>query len=591
MEGLLTADYGEGVQLFCYADDLALVFNHRASLQQAPHALARLEGLCKELGLKLSFGKSEAILFGASPPQRDLLLGGQPLLFVTAHQYLGVWLDSRLRFTAQVRYLKERSSSRTKILRALSSRNAGASYKVLRAFYIHAARSIIDYCAPCLCSLSPALLKKLEVAQNDALRVILGAPPWTRVANLRAECNLPSLHHRILARTSSVVGKFLKFYPRSSVSTQLLNAFGRPLPNSPDGDWVHDAVAAVRHLGGDRTVTSGHDLLHPDFLQPPPWQPSPLHFSLPSAAAPKSFHPGVLRLEALQYINSFEPDSTAHYFSDGSLGTDGTAGAAFVCVDDVELWRLPTGVSILQAELVAILKALRHARQSPARSIVIHSDSLSALLLLESGNMKDNVFLVSSILHESAFLVSQGKGVHLHWVPSHVGIRGNERADHEACRSRLLPHVTFPIAPSMSCIKRMASKAALLLTRRGHAALLEQGSQSVSWYATATRLQPISLPASTPNTVITRLRRLRLGFPCFSQINGLDNPPCEHCLEATTDPLLHYLLACPATTGVRRAPPNYIQDEDMAVQAAAEAIYATSDTILARMVQLYPPPR
>ena len=247
MEELLTADYGEGAQLLCYADDLALVLSHQTCLQQAPHALDQLNRKCTELGLKIYYNKSKVMTIGMLLPERPFQIAGQGLAFTTTHQYLGLWLDSHLRFGTQVRYLRERVASRTNILRALSVHNTGASHRVLRAFYTHAIRSIVDYCAPCLCSLSPALTKKLEVAQNDALRVILGAPPWARLTNLRLESGFPSLHHRILARTSTVAGKFIKQQPRSTVSTMLLHAFNRPPQTTPDGDWVHDAADAVRH--------------------------------------------------------------------------------------------------------------------------------------------------------------------------------------------------------------------------------------------------------------------------------------------------------------------------------------------------------
>lgn len=63
----------------------------------------------------------------------------------------------------------------------------------------------------------------------------------------------------------------------------------------------------------------------------------------------------------------------ASYYTDGSVDVDGSAGAAFVCGDHIEQWRISSGVSAYQAELVAILCALQHARQHPRRRIVVNS--------------------------------------------------------------------------------------------------------------------------------------------------------------------------------------------------------------------------
>ncbi|XP_050690435.1 uncharacterized protein LOC126982433 [Eriocheir sinensis] len=432
MEELMSVDYGEGAKLLCYADDLALVLNHRTCLHQVPHALNQLNRKCTELGLKINFEKTKVMPVGMPSPERPFQIANQDLAYTTTHQYLGVWLDSHLRFGTQ-----------------------------------------------------------LEVAQNDALRVILGAPPWTRLTNLRLESGFPSFHHRILARTSTVVGKFMKQQPHGTVSTQLLHAFQRPPQATPDGDWIHDAADAVRHLEVERLVCSGSDLPHPDYHSPPPWVPGPFQMSLPTTSAPRASHPITLRQEALQRVASMDNRTASHYYTDGSLGADGSVGAAFVCGTQTGLWRLPPQVSILQAELAAILCALRHATADMNTTIIIHSDSLSALKVLQAMSVRDYTRLITTILHEANTLVSLGKNIILDWVPSHVGLRGNKKADRAAATARSLPQITFPLAPSLSYIKNKASQAALSLTRLEHEAVLAQGSASASWNSTATHHKPL----------------------------------------------------------------------------------------------------
>lgn len=59
VEGLLIINYGPGVTLLCYADDLALAFSRRDCYDQAPAALSRLYDKCREFGLKVSFAKNK----------------------------------------------------------------------------------------------------------------------------------------------------------------------------------------------------------------------------------------------------------------------------------------------------------------------------------------------------------------------------------------------------------------------------------------------------------------------------------------------------------------------------------------------------
>ena len=79
------------------------------------------------------------------------------------------------------------------------------------------------------------------------------------------------------------------------------------------------------------------------------------------------------------------------------------------------------------AELNAILLALKFVRQSRHDRFMICSDFLSSLQGIESMKL-DNPFIVQ-ILEEYIHLLSGGNVVALCWLPSHVGIKGNEQVD------------------------------------------------------------------------------------------------------------------------------------------------------------------
>ena len=196
MEKLQSTYLGRGVTLLCYADDLQLV------IQGAPiktkTALKALEHACQSLGLKINAGKTKCMAIGhKTPPNLDLQIQGQKLTWTTSHQVLGVYIDHRLDMGLQVSYLRERSKTRTNVLRTLTSYPSGADYEVLRLYYTHAIRSLIDYCAPALITLSDTQYQKIEVIQNNAMRTMLGAPRWTKIRNMQVETRLDPLHTRI----------------------------------------------------------------------------------------------------------------------------------------------------------------------------------------------------------------------------------------------------------------------------------------------------------------------------------------------------------------------------------------------------------
>jgi len=133
----------------------------------------------------------------------------------------------------------------------------------------------------------------------------------------------------------------------------------------------------------------------------------------------------------------------------------GNAAAAFVHTEATAHFRLPDGSSTLQTELLAIMKALQHAefRRKP---VVVHTDSLGAIQALQKSNPRDNVGLLTSILTTAHNIKERGRNININWIPSHVGIKGNEEADLAAKNALSLPHVTVPIPTSLAKISLLS---------------------------------------------------------------------------------------------------------------------------------------
>ena len=84
-------------------------------------------------------------------------------------------------------------------------------------------------------------------------------------------------------------------------------------------------------------------------------------------------------------------------------------------------WKLPATASIITAEL--------------ALPFALFLDSLTALQIIKSHCPHSHHNLILIIHHLIFHLTSQGDNIHLQWVPSHVGVRGNmvtNRAEVEA---------------------------------------------------------------------------------------------------------------------------------------------------------------
>ncbi|GFW86103.1 pggt1b [Trichonephila clavipes] len=94
-------------------------------------------------------------------------------------------------------------------------------------------------------------------------------------------------------------------------------------------------------------------------------------------------------------------------------------------------YRLDTSCSIFTAEAVAIYRALQLIDSTMPRKYCIYTDSMSVLEALE--NYHDRCHpVVCTILDITSRLYSKGFDIVFCWLPSHVGIIGNEQADSAA---------------------------------------------------------------------------------------------------------------------------------------------------------------
>ncbi|KAG5278648.1 hypothetical protein AALO_G00101240 [Alosa alosa] len=134
------------------------------------------------------------------------------------------------------------------------------------------------------------------------------------------------------------------------------------------------------------------------------------------------------------YVQSYIRD-TYHSFrdiyTDGSKDPEsGRAGASIVVrgVGVGSFWRLTDEVSVYSTEIIAIAKALEWVEEARPERVVICSDSASVLSSLQSFRScrMDILYEVYMYLYQ---LERLGITIKFLWIPAHVGVWGNERAD------------------------------------------------------------------------------------------------------------------------------------------------------------------
>jgi ribonuclease HI len=354
---------------------------------------------------------------------------------------------------------------------------------------------------------------------------MLGALWCTQVKALEAEADLQplSLHRRYLLSTYAarvlpienhpLRKMLLEYYPFNFYQEQR-----RPLP------------------------TTG--LIHHEFIS------QNLTFSSVPVLTPQTIFPIKMPIIDLTLHTSKKPDLPpeawqacfadildqypAHtpIFCDGSKTSEQTATGVWSASFTLKA-RLNKNNYIFTAELFAIFSALKFLEAREGFFLIL-SDSLGSLRALQHVHSKSH-FLVLKITH---LLSNSSNKFILAWVPSHMGIKGNELADKAAREALSLPHTVATLYSDHE-LKR-------LISAYYHAQWEHQWKNS----SCRLRLYKNNLGQSTylsiQRTHQVPLTRIRLGATKLTHLHLFTGGQPARCTPCHTNwTTLHLLLECP----------------------------------------------
>ncbi|GFX38947.1 putative RNA-directed DNA polymerase from transposon X-element [Trichonephila clavipes] len=222
-----------------------------------------------------------------------------------------------------------------------------------------------------------------------------------------------------------------------------------------------------------------------------------------------------------------------------AICTDGSKCAGYVgcgvVVEDVTHgYRLEPSCSVFTAEAVAIYRALQSIDSNMPRKYCIYTDSMSVLEALENYNDRCHP-VVCKILDITSRLYSKGFHTVFCWLPSHVGIIGNEQADSTA-RSAT---THLPLAVPLSDMKRVIMHHIFKLWQESWSHQLDNKLHSVKSVIGAWPVMPM-------RRTDVKLTRLRIGHTRLTHrhlLFGEHAPECPSCDVSYT--VHHILIDCP----------------------------------------------
>jgi len=532
-----------------YVDDVQIAYSHDNMDQLRDTLQATIDRISKwavENGFTFSSSKTTAIQFYKErPPMQVLRLKLNDVLIPVSPtaKFLGLVWDSKLTWIPHISQLRDKCQKSLNLLRCICGSHWGADTKTAMNLYRALIRSRIDYGSVVYSSASKATLGPLDTIANDAMRIASGAFKTSPVKSLQILVNEPPLHLRRQELT-------IKYYLRvkshlqnpsfnSVINTNLKLFFSsRPTAKPP---FIIRAENAIREY--ELPVNPVMPYITPKYLTCELGEP---RIDLSMCEYKKEETPAeVLRAMHRELLQRRYGGYEVLY-TDGSKSSAGV-GAACVMQNTVRSASLPMVASILTAEMTALKLALETVSNLPVGKFLICSDSLSSLLSIRG--KPDPTTLAYKVRVKAHELNEKNFKIVLSWVPSHVGIPGNEKADRVAVAAASRPkefiHVPykdwFPLLREKSKEKWRINWA----SERGK--LYEIRKEPGEWK------KIYKLPRRAEVVV----NRLRLGHTKLTHEylvnNRLDPPPlCGRCYEQDLLTVEHILIDCPALRAVRQ---------------------------------------
>ena len=537
-----------GVDSCLFVDDFCTVSRSKSMRtieRKLQLTLNNLQKWTNQNGFRFSDTKTVCVHFCNQKKVHDepaLYLNGKLIPVKKEHKFLGVMFDSKLSFIPHIKNLKTKCTKALNLLRVVSGESWGADSDTLLMLYRSIVRSKLDFACIVYGSARKSYLEMLNPVQNQALRCCLGAFRTSPADSIRAEAGEPSLDLR-REKLSAQYYLTLNGNPNNPASECALNTLHKTLFEQKEYLIPTYGIRMERLYNKIKTdLKVAYKLTIP---REPPWMllKPKVHLDLhqqPKAKANIDY----MKLLFLEF--HMKHRNYIFLYTDGSKTAAGV-GAAAVSKTCIKSIRLPDCASIFTAEAQAILLALKLIDNINAVQFMIATDSLSCIMAID--NMHINNPLILEIIEQVNYLhLCNPKSIEFCWIPSHVGIPGNEKADalaKDALSLTVDPSIHIPSPDIKAQIKQYIKET---MQERWNTCI---NNKLQSIMPTIDKLTPFEVKMPNRRDCII-IHRLRIGHTYITHrhlLHGQDEPICETCQVALT--VRHILIECPVYAAQR----------------------------------------
>lgn len=415
----------EDIQILQYADDFSVIFagKNLHTLQiKIDQFLIKFIKLSESLKLKINLSKTKAMIFGSNITDTlKIQVSQKKIEIVNSTKYLGVTIDKKLNFNKHFETIFDKVNNRMNIMKVLMSPKNGCHPQSALNIYKAVVQNFIQYAAPTITNTSKSNLQKLQVLINSCLRKVSGCTRSTPINTLTAITSISPIYftlENIILREIAkhhdkrdVIQKQLQHLNNMDMNTKLITCVERQYLKHKS-EFKNISFQTENNVKTTEKI-SNHisTLLNNEKI------------------IKNKYSNNQLKAITLHEINT-KYKITTKVYTDASIQNNQVGIGIYTETGYEMSKRLQDGITIMTAEIVAIWEALKwiylsRKRDNTLNNVVILTDSQSACTWIQNLATRKRI---PSLVHDILNLIII-TNTRLQWIPGHVDITGNNKAD------------------------------------------------------------------------------------------------------------------------------------------------------------------
>jgi ribonuclease HI len=534
---------------FCaYADDLLLFHKGKDSKSLEENIQKTLRETNKQMnknGLEISIDKTKMMHFTQQKNKNiqtpRITLNGENIECVKNYKFLGVIFNEKLKWTEQINLMYNKTIKNTNLIKMLSNTTYGAERQTLLKIHESLTTSIHNYSSLILTKLTKNDERKINTVHIRCLRYAIGAFVTTPNTSTQTEAGVLPLKHQRKVQLLKYACKI-----KSNINHILHDSLEDDTKDEKYSKLTNPPITYImRRELQQIDINKKTNFISSQQLKYPPWRKSKFKINLSMTQFDKNKNSHIIILKTFnEQVDKYIKQGYEVIYTDGSK-TEHGYGAAVVTQNRIYTYKCHKYSTVYTTEIFALSKALEHRCTNKT---LICTDSLSVVKAIKNSQTKN--LMIQQILDK---LREPENETTIFWIPSHVGIEGNEKVDEKAkkaTKSRLYANYKISTEDVTKHIKNHAKE----IWKQEWEGEIEKGNKLGNIKKTINKWQNINNYNRKDQIVITRLRLGHSRLTHLHLINKSNPPKCTCDLHIT---IKHIFECTNYKTAIDRYKINY----------------------------------